>query len=180
MAKIDEQNFVQGQKLKKFIGVSWDRLAKTANVFEKLGSYVLVAMVLLTSTDIILRKYFNSPLPFTFEVTEFMLVIVAWSYIAFTTSKGRHVCVDSVTCHLPSKTRKILLIIGDFITVVFFGLICWQNVLQGFNVLDVGTTTAILHIPKYPFQFWVAFGSGLACLIFLFKTLNDLLVEPNK
>ena len=176
MPETNEQSAVRSQKPNSFIGSVWQKLAKTAVVLEKLGSYVLVAMVVMTSADIISRKYFNSPFPFTFEVTEFMLVIVAWSYIAYTTSVGRHVSVDTVTSRLSFSSRKLIRLIGDFITVAFFGLICWQNVVQGISVLDIGTTTAILHIPKYPFQFWVAFGSGLACLIFLFKTLNNLMV----
>lgn len=160
--------------IKKGIATTWNKLSLVANVLEKFGSYVLVAMVLLTTADIMLRKYFNSPLPFSFELTEFLLVIVAWCYIAFTTSKGRHVSVDTLTSHLSPKARKIIVTMGDFITVILFGLIAWQNVLQGFNVLHVGTTTAILHIPKYPFQFWVACGSALACLIFLFKVLHSM------
>jgi TRAP-type C4-dicarboxylate transport system permease small subunit len=180
MPDTNEETAIRSQKPKSFIGSVWRGLAKTAVVLEKLGSYVLVAMVLMTTADIISRKYFNSPFTFTFEVTEFMLVIVAWSYIAYTTSVGRHVSVDTVTSHLAPKSRKLVQLIGDFITVALFGLICWQNVVQGISVLDIGTTTAILHIPKYPFQFWVAFGSGLACLIYLFKILNDLRAGQNQ
>lgn len=179
MAKTDDQNIVHGQKLKKSINAIWNRLSTIANILEKLGSYVLVAMVLLTSTDIILRK-FNSPLPFTFEVTEYLLVIVAWCYIAFTTSKGRHVSVDTITSHFRPKIRRFTVLIGDFITITLFGLIAWQNVLQGINVLNINAESAILHIPKYPFQFWVAFGAGMACLIFLFKVLNSLLGGNDK
>jgi TRAP-type C4-dicarboxylate transport system permease small subunit len=166
--------------LKKVVTLTWNKLETIAGFLEKFGSYVLVAMVLLTSTDIMLRKFFNSPLPFSFELTEFLLVVVAWCYIAFTTSQGRHVSVDTVTSHFKPRARKITLLIGDIITIIFFGLIAWQNVVQGFNVLNVGTTTAILHIPKYPFQFWVAFGSALACLIFLFKVLYSLMGGTTK
>jgi TRAP-type transport system small permease protein len=180
MAKTREREFAPRRKPYKAIRSAWDWSAKIADVLEKIGSYVLVAMVLLTSTDIILRKYFNSPLPFTFEVTEYLLVIIAWCYIAFTTSKGRHVSVDTVTSHLPPKTHKIILIIGDFVTIILFGLIAWQNVLQGINVLNIKAESAILHIPKYPFQFWVAFGAAMACIIFLFKVLNSLVGGSDK
>jgi TRAP-type C4-dicarboxylate transport system permease small subunit len=180
MAKSDEKDIVQGHKNNKGIAGAWKRLSAIADILEKLGSYVLVAMVLLTSADIILRKYFNSPLPFTFEVTEYLLVVVAWCYIAFTTSKGRHVSVDTITSHFSPKVRKILVTIGDFITVTLFGLIAWQNVLQGINVLNNKSESAILHIPKYPFQFWVAFGAAMACLILLFKVLNELTGGTNK
>lgn len=161
--------------IKRCINTAWNSLYFITGVLEKWGSYVLVGMVLLTSTDIILRRFFNSPFPFTFEVTEYLLVIVAWCYIAFATAKGRHVSVDTLTARFPTKSRNVTLVIGDFITVILFGLIAWQNVLQGMNVYNVKTTSAILHIPKFPFQYWVAFGAALACIMFLSKILNSLL-----
>jgi TRAP-type transport system small permease protein len=163
-----------------FINTAWKGMASITGILEKLGSYVLVGMVLLTTADIILRRFFNSPLPYSYEVTEYLLVIVAWSYIAFTTSKGRHVSVDTVTSHFPPHVRKITLYIGDFITVILLGLISWQNVLQGMNVYNMGTTSAILHVIKWPFQYWVAFASALACIMFLFKTLNSILGGTEK
>jgi TRAP-type C4-dicarboxylate transport system permease small subunit len=151
-----------------------------ASVFEKIGSYVLVAMVILSSTDIFLRRAFNSPFPFTYELVEFMLVIVAYCYVPFTTSLNRHVSMDTLTCRLPAKTRQRIILVGDFLTILLFALISWQNVIQGFNILHQGATTAILQVPRFPFQFWVALGSALACLVFLFKTVNSLLGGKTK
>ena len=88
--------------------------------------------------------------------------------------------MDTLTAHFPPATRKITRTVGDFLTIILFGLIGWQNVLQGINVLHMGTTTAILHVPKFPFQFWVALGSALACLVFLFKVLNSFLEVTEK
>jgi len=161
--------------LKKGVNAARNTFSGIASVVEKFGSTILMAMVLLTVTDIMLRRLFNSPLPFSFELTEFMLVVVAYAYIAYTTSVGRHISVDTITSHLPQVTRRRLRTAGDFITIILFGLIGWQNVLQGTNVLKLGTTTAILHVPKYPFQYMVAFGSALACLVLLVKVINSLL-----
>ncbi len=164
----------------RFIASAWKWLDRFADGLEKIGSYVLVGMVLLTTSDIISRRFFNSPFPFTYEVTEYLLVVVAWCYIAFTTSKGRHVSVDTLTSRFPPRLRNNILVIGDFITIIFLGLISWQNILQARNVQELGTTSAIMHIPKYPFQFWVAIAAALACLMFLAKTLHALLGRQEK
>jgi TRAP-type C4-dicarboxylate transport system permease small subunit len=131
-------------------------------------------MVILTSTDITLRRLFNSPFPFTYELVEFMLVLVAYSYVPFTTSLARHVSMDTLTSRFPAATRNKIILAGDFLTIILFALISWQNVLQGLNVLHQGATTAILHVPKFPFQFMVALGSALACLVFLSKIIKRL------
>ena len=166
--------------LKKGVNAARSTFSAVASSVEKFGSTIIMAMVLLTVTDIILRRFFNSPLPFSFELTEFLLVVVAYCYIAYTTSIGRHISVDTITSHFPQVTRKRVRTAGDFITIILFGLIAWQNVLQGMNVLKLGTTTAILHIPKFPFQFIVAIGSALACLVLLFTVLNSLLRGTEK
>jgi TRAP-type C4-dicarboxylate transport system permease small subunit len=161
--------------IKKNIGAIVNTLMSICSGFEKFGSYVLVGMVILTSTDIFLRRAFNSPFPFTYELVEFMLVLVAYSYVPFTTSLARHVSMDTLTMHLPAATRKRILLAGDILTIILFALISWQNVLQGINVLHQGATTAILHVPKFPFQFMVALGSALACLVFLSKIIKSQL-----
>jgi TRAP-type C4-dicarboxylate transport system permease small subunit len=162
---------------KKSISELWKSLCSITSVIEKIGSYVLIAMMLLTVSDLILRRFFNSPLPFSFELVEFLLVVVAYCYIPYVPSTGRHVSVDTLTSRLPRSTRDKIVIGGDFVTAIVFGLISWQNVLQGFNVMNLGATTAILHVPKFPFQFWVAFGSGVACIAVLVKTLNSIAGE---
>ena len=156
------------------VSTAWKGLASLAGILENIGSYVLVGMVLLTSADIFMRRFFNSPFPFTFEVTEYLLVVVAWCYIAFTTAQGRHVSVDTLTSRFSPRIRNNMLLIGDIITVILFGLIAWQNVLQGMNVYNVGTTSAILHVVKWPFQYWVAVGAALACILFLVKIINSV------
>lgn len=163
--------------LKKVIDATFKALNAIASFVEKLGSFVLLAMVLLTVTDIMLRRFFNSPLPFSYEVTEFLLVVVAYCYIAFTTSDSRHVSVDTLAARIPPRARQWLRIGGDVLTIGLFGLIAWQNILQGSNVLKLGATSAILHIPKYPFQYWVAFGAAIASLGLLARLIHHLAGE---
>jgi TRAP-type C4-dicarboxylate transport system permease small subunit len=161
---------------KKGVHATFKAFNAFASFVEKLGSLVLLAMVLLTVTDITLRRFFNSPLPFSFETVEFLLVIVAYCYIAYATSESRHVSVDTLTSRIPTTARRRLRIGGDILTIGLFGLIAWQNVLQGNHVFKLGATSAILNIPKYPFQYWVAFGAALACLVLLLRLLNYFVV----
>jgi TRAP-type C4-dicarboxylate transport system permease small subunit len=146
-----------------------------AGSIERFGSTVLTAMMLLTVTDIILRRFFNSPLPYSFELVEVLLVVVAYSYIVYTTSVSRHISVDTFTSRFPFIVRKRLVIIGDFIAIMLFGLIGWQSIAQGIHLYEMGQTTAILHLPKFPFQFFLGAGGILACIFLLIKVLNSLL-----
>lgn len=129
-----------------------------------LGAIVLMAMVLLVVVDVSLRRLFNSPLPFSFELIGIMLVIVVYCFVAYSTSTGRHVGVDVLTTRFPPKTKTTIDLVMDFLSAVLFGLIGWQSIVQGIHIWDIGTETGILRIPYYPFLFVVALGSILACL----------------
>jgi len=161
--------------LNRVFNTIWNFCSAIAGGIERIGSTVLTAMMLLTVSDIILRRFFNSPLPYSFELIEVTLVVVAYCYIVYTTSVARHISVDTLTSRFPSLLRKRLRTIGDFITILLFGLIGWQSIIQGIHLRTMGQTTAILDIPKYPFQFIIAIGGLLACVFLLIKVVNSLL-----
>lgn len=158
----------------KRIDTIWKYCFKIACGIERFGSTVLTAMMLLTVTDIILRRFFNSPLPYSFELVEVTLVVVAYCYIVYTTSKARHISIDTLTTRFPTHVRRVLVYIGDIITIILLGFIGWQSIIQGIHLADMGQTTAILKIPKFPFEFVIAAGGLLAGLFLLIKTLHSI------
>ena len=161
--------------LKKVISGARSTISAIVSGVEKIGSGVLVAMMLLIATDITLRRVFNSPLPFSFEVLEVLLVVVAYCYVAYTTSIGRHVSINVLVSRFSPRAEKSCTIVADFITVILFGMVGWQSIVQGLHVQEFGTTTALLEIPKSPFVFTVAFGCILACLVLLVKVLHSII-----
>ena len=139
-----------------------------------------MAMVLLTVTDITLRRVFNSPLPFSFELTETLLVIVVFCSVAYTTYIGRHISIDVIVSRFPLKTRKSIETVIDFICAALFGLVAWRSILRAIHIWNIEQVTGILEIPIYPFIFIVALGSTLASLILLVKVINSIIGEAGK
>ena len=144
------------------------------------GVTVLMVMMMLTVVDITLRRVFNSPLPFGFELVEVMLVIVAFCSIAYTTSIGRHVSIDVLTMKFPAKAQAVIVIVTDFFSAVIFGLATWRAVIHAMRFLGSGYETGILKIPLYPFVFVVALGCALACLLLLAKVVKSINGEGSK
>ena len=161
--------------LKKGVIAVGNTFSVIASYVERIGSSVLVAMMLLIATDITLRRVFNSPLPFSFEVIEILLAVVAYCYVAYTTSIGRHVSINVLVSRFSPRAERTCTIVADFITVILFGMVGWQSIVQGLHVQEFGTTTALLQVPKAPFLFMVAFGCILACLVLLVKVLHSII-----
>lgn len=142
-----------------------------------LGIAVLMGMMLLTVTDVTLRRVFNRPLSFSFEVTEGLLMVAVFCAIAYTTSTGRHISIDVLVERFPERARRKVETVVDFWSAILFLLVAWQSTLRGFHILDIGQVTGILEVPYYPFFFFVALGSTLAGLAILFRAINSLYGE---
>ena len=141
------------------------------------GLAVLMVMMLMTVVDITLRRAFNYQLPFSFELTENMLVIVAFCSIAYTTFMGRHISIDILVEKFPAGARKNVERVIDFLCALLFFIITWRSVLRGIHIIEIGQVTGVLEIPYYPFFFFVALGAALAGLAILLRTLNTFMSE---
>jgi len=158
-------------------------LTKTVNYLDKkfswtstrvsqVGIGVLVAMVLLTVTDVVLRRFFNSPLAFSYEVTGAMLVIVAFFAVAYCGIQKSHVSIDILTSRFPPKARAITNAFVYFISICLFGTVTWRSVVYAIHFQHQGYVSGILEFPYYPFVLAIALGSLLLALVLLVQFLN--------
>ena len=87
---------------------------------SNLAMIVLMAMVLLVVVDITLRRFFNSPLSWSFEVIEVLLVIVVFFTVAYCCITKGHISVDLLTSRLSKRGQAILEIFSYFLGIVLF------------------------------------------------------------
>ncbi len=145
-----------------------------------IGMIVLMGMMLMVVVDITLRRLFNSPLPFSFEIVEILLVIVAFFSIAYTTSVGRHVSIDVLTARFPRKVQIAIDTVMDFLCAGIFGVATWRSIVRAMDFLGSGYETGILKIPLFPFVFIVALGCALACVLLLVQVVKAITGEVKK
>jgi len=142
-----------------------------------LGHVILIVMVLLTITDILLRRFFNSPLVFSYEITRFMLLVYVFSVGPYSFSSNRSISIDVVTTRYPSNIRKITEMIARLIGAILWGLICWRTIHQAILLWEMGQISGLLRIPFFPFIFFVAFGALLLALVLLIQSFEVLTGE---
>ena len=141
---------------------------------------VLISLVLLVVVDVTLRRAFNSPLPFSYEIIEFGLVIVVWGSVLYSTSRERHISIDVLVSRLPAKTRQFFRIAFDFVSAVVLLLIGWQSITYAMHLWDVQNVSPTLDIPVYPFVVIVALGAILAGLILLVNFIDSVRGEGKR
>jgi len=163
---------------------SLSRLASSLNKFLSLvspragdlGAMAITGMVGLIVVDVSLRRFFNSPLSYSLELIQDLLLIAVFSSVLYTTHTDRHVSIDLITSKLSKRVQKRMGVATDILSAILFGLLGWRSLLQGIHVWDMGLVSAVLEIPYYPFHFFIAVCAILAAIAIsvkiVFNTTN--------
>lgn len=95
-----------------------------------ISSWVIFGLLLLISTDVILRYFFNSPLLFSVEISSYMLIFVCFLGAAQTLKERRHIVVDILTNRLKPKVRLWLELITSILSLVVLSFFLWQAIIM--------------------------------------------------
>ena len=147
------------------------KLGWLGNALSYLGTIALFAMMLLTTADVTGRYLFNKPILGAFELTEFLVLILIFSFLAHTQAQKTHVSVDLLLGRLPKTWRTVIAVINHTVCLVLMGLFVWMTTLRAFELKEFGEASSNLGIPKYPFAYFVVIG----CAILGLEYLRDLI-----
>jgi TRAP-type C4-dicarboxylate transport system permease small subunit len=139
-----------------------------------IGMAMVIPLMLLTFADVVLRSFFNKPIPGTFEISQYLLAIFILLGAAYTQQVKGHVGVDFVTSRLSPRFRAICEILTTLLSLFIIAVVVWQGWVVG---IDEKAVSDQLRIPQYPFKVLVAVGGfllWLELLIDLFGSLGKL------
>ncbi|MGD8389230.1 MAG: TRAP transporter small permease [Desulfobacteraceae bacterium] len=139
-----------------------------------IGGCVLVAMILLTCTNIFLRLVWV-PVKGTFELMGYFGAIVTAFALGYTQIKKGHIAVDILIQSFSQKTRRALNFTNSLICMVFFAFVAWQISKYAGILRSTGEVTETLRFAYYPFTYAVAAGCGVLALVFLNEFLKSLI-----
>ena len=140
------------------------KLAWFSSALSYLGAFSLFTMMGLTTVDVVGRYLFNRPITGVFEITEYLVLILIFSFIGYTQSKKGHVAVDILLPLLPAKLKKLIDVANHLICLSLMGLITWMGVTKALELRVVGEASPNLHIPAYPFAFYLVLGCFVMCI----------------
>ena len=136
-------------------------------VLTKLGAVSLFGMMCLTTVDVVGRYLFNRPVVGAFELTEFLVLILIFSYLPFTQAQDGHVAVELVVSHLPKPARTAISLFNHLIAFFLMALFTWKGIEKGLEFIATGENSPNLGLPSYPFAFYMSFGCLVMCLEYL-------------
>jgi TRAP-type C4-dicarboxylate transport system permease small subunit len=143
------------------------KIKKLSLFFGYLGAVALFCMMLLTTTDVAGRYLFNAPITGAFELTEYLVLILIFSFLCNAQSHKDHVSVDLLFNKLPKKIRNGANILNHVACLLLSALIVWMSILKALELKEVGEASPNLVIPVYPFVFFLVAGCIALCLEYL-------------
>lgn len=135
---------------------------------------VVAVMMLLTVSDVFLRYAFKNPIPDSQELTEYLMVCVAFLGMAWVAIKGEHITVNLVISRLSPRAQAIFDSVTYFLGLGVVVLISWRNFLEAPIVRQIGLESLLLRIPEYPFYLVLAVGLAILCLAMLIQLIQHV------
>jgi TRAP-type C4-dicarboxylate transport system permease small subunit len=140
------------------------KLAWLSSALSYVGALSLFTMMCLTTVDVVGRYLFNRPITGVFELTEYLVLILIFSFIGYTQSQKSHVAVDILLPLLPQKLRRLTDVANHLVCLALMGLITWMGVGKALELRIVGEASPNLQIPAYPFVFYLVLGCFAMCI----------------
>ena len=150
------------------------RIRRINYIVCAVGMAMILPLMLLTFADVMLRGFFNKPIPGSFEISQYILAIFILLGAAYTQQVKGHVGVDFVTSRLSPRLRACCEILTTLLSLFIIAIVVWQGWVEGIAEKAVSDQ---LRIPQYPFRVLVAVGGfllWLELLIDLFGSFGKL------
>ncbi len=133
------------------------------------GMSFLIPLMLLTTGDVLGRKFLSKTIPGTFELSEYILAVFILLGAAYTQQVRGHVGVDFLIIRFNPRLRTLCQILTTLLSLFIIGIMVWYGYLEG---IRERTVSDMLRIPQSPFRLLVALGGFLLWLELLIDLFN--------
>ncbi len=136
------------------------------------ASAILLAMMLLTVTDVVARYVFSRPLRGAFEITELMLLVLIFAGLPLVTFADEHAVMDFIDRLLGPRGQGWLERGVQLVNAAFMFLLTWLVWRKADRIWAYRDATDVLRIVYGPFVYFMAVTLALACVIHLYKVIE--------
>lgn len=141
--------------------------------FNWIACVAIVVMMLLTTTDVIMRLV-ATPIPGVYEIVGLLGVVAVSFSLAYTSVEKGHIAVEFLVRKLSRKTQAVVAAANDFLSLVLFFFICRQSVVYAGVLKQSGEVSLTIQMPIYPFVYGIAIGCAALCIVLLMELIQSI------
>lgn len=159
--------------------ISAARATTPKTIFERITQFFaviagasLIALMLLTVVDVILRRFFDKPILGSIEYASLMMIPLAVMAVAWGALRKVHIIVDLF--HFPKKVEQVLDTIMLFLGLSVIPVTAWRTFIQAAAAHQINLTSDTLRIPYYPFYIVMGVGFSLLTIAIIFLIIEQV------
>jgi TRAP-type C4-dicarboxylate transport system permease small subunit len=152
--------------MKAFVA-AWKRFFIWMNTVAEGALFV---MMMLTVIDVILRRFFGSPVVGTYDLVTMMGAVVVGFSVPWTSWGRGHVFVDILIENRSKAVKNSFFIVTRIVGIVLFALLSYNLTKKGIFFYHSHETSMTLRVPVYPITFALAFCFFVQC----FSLITDI------
>ena len=136
------------------------------------ASTILLAMMLLTTVDVVARYVFNRPLRGAFEVTELLLLVLIFAGLPLVSFTNEHAVMDFIDRVLGRRALRGLQGAVELVSALLMLGLAWLVWGKADRIWAYRDATDVLRILYGPFVYFMALALALAGVIHLYKAVE--------
>ena len=142
---------------------------KASHAFLVLSGILIVIMMFSTTYGVVRRYVFNSPEPYSYEISTMFLLFSFVFAISAVERLGRHIRADFVSSRLPERVQHIILnVIAPIMGLFFAFMLTWKGLDVSLFSLKIGeVSSSSWREPLFPIKLMVPIGYALLILVLL-------------
>ena len=137
-----------------------------------LAAAALLAMIALITLQVILRRFFNSPIEYTDEVSGYLLVAVTLLGLSYAMEKGDHIRVDMGFERLPPAFLRWLRIGWCVVGIAFSVVLAYETGAYALESARMGSVSIDSQTLLSPIQALLPVGFALLALELVTQLLD--------
>ncbi|MGJ3263236.1 MAG: TRAP transporter small permease [Salinarimonas sp.] len=139
------------------------------------GGAGVLALMLLTVSDALLRTFANAPILGANDLTQVILAIVVAASVPMCIASDRAVAITALVDRMKPAAGGLVRRAGYAASAAALGYLAWRCFVNGGEAAMFGETTMLLRIPYGPFYYALSAGFGLSAVLFAAGALRGRL-----
>jgi TRAP-type C4-dicarboxylate transport system permease small subunit len=158
------------------------RTESIIKMFGVAGALAIIFILLLICLDILGRSVFGIAIQGAAEISEYLLVVLAFFGLGYAELGGIHVKVEILSSRSSPRVQKIVDILILLLVTAFFIVMTWQIGKETVNDWQrkVSQWGMVWLLPAWPKDFIAFLGCSMLVVSFLIRLLRSLLGIPSK
>lgn len=176
-SRSDQGGAGNGTPTNKLVNLVARSAAQAAMAANAVGTLVVLGLVLLVNSDVISRNLFNAPFRGTYEMVQFLMVLIVFLQLPDVVRINRLTRSDGFLAIMADRRPEIarffarLIDAGSCIFMALIAYTIWPEFLRAWGDNTYFGTPGIFTAPYWPIKLAICLSGGLCAIIFATKVI---------